>query len=122
MPPVSKIRVTMSRAWSKPVYLKIASTTPSFSVEYGCSRPISVSRTMKNVFTTSYTVDDSDRLDAAQTPQGIEIYANRGGCRVLATILAQMADGNFTDGHHVHLSKDFATDGGEAVLTLYVSD
>ena len=49
MPPVSKIWRTMSSAMSKPWYLKIDSTTPSFSVEKGCALPISRSGTMKNV-------------------------------------------------------------------------
>ena len=48
MPPTSKICATIFSRLSKPVYLKIASTGDSFSLENRCALPILSSFTMMN--------------------------------------------------------------------------
>jgi hypothetical protein len=69
----AKTLFTMSRAASNPLYLKIASTVPSFSVENGYSRPMCFSGTTRNSFSAGILKPAPLRHDARGAGNGLGV-------------------------------------------------
>jgi hypothetical protein len=50
------------------------------------------------------------------------VYASKGACRLLAETFDKLAFGNYSDGFHLHLEKDFDPDNAEVLRIILSSE
>jgi hypothetical protein len=76
---------------------------------------------LKNGITFEYDDDSIDDLflDVSFNYGQSIIYANRKGFMVLAKIFAKIALGDYVEGFHVHLGKNFDAEGDD-ILTISI--
>lgn len=71
-----------------------------------------------NHITFEYSPDGDEQLDTL-VEKGLPIlYANRPALLSLAKLFAKMALGDYTDGFHVHLRKDFDADQPDRSIVM----
>ena len=66
----------------------------------------------------SYELDGSEALKIETDGPQVSIFLNRQACKVLATILSQLASGAHKAGFHVHLKEDFGEEPEPDRMTL----
>ena len=82
----------------------------SFNFEFEDERP--------NHITFEYSADADEELDTL-VENGVPIlYANRSALLTLARLFAKMALGEYTEGFHVHLRKDFNADEPDRLIVM----
>jgi hypothetical protein len=89
---------------------------------------------MTKQFSFTYDDDSKDRITLEYSPQADEkidtsvengipfLYLNRPGMITLAKTLIKIANGDYSDGFHVHVHKDFNADEPERLAVLLSSD
>ena len=70
----------------------------------------------------SFELQGGEKLSVEQEGGSPFLHANRRGCAVLAEIFAKLALGDYENGFHLHLQRDFETDGGQDVLTILLNE
>ena len=68
-----------------------------------------------------YELDGAETLAVDQQDGTAYLYANKVGFSVLAKIFAQLADGPYENGYHIHLQRDFG-EAGPDVITVVLND
>jgi hypothetical protein len=81
-------------------------------------------------FTYQYKKDGKDSITFDYSPEADErlfttidsgtpfLYLNRSGMLTLAKILIKIAEGEYSKGFHVHLSRDFNADNPEVLVVM----
>jgi pyruvate formate-lyase activating enzyme-like uncharacterized protein len=75
----------------------------------------------KNRIKIEYDSEAGERMQTSVEDGVPYLYLNRAAMITLAKILVKIANGNYTDGFHIHLYKDFNADEVESLVVLLSS-